>query len=354
MKQNKLTYIGHIIEGSNDGGMARNRAFYNELQKRGGNMINVYDANVVKRIKKIISTWSFLLTGRNNTNFIHLGSLFLVFPKQLMRFPLFFKIFGSLFRLICKKNTIYLEINDLPLEQAIDLNLLVEPFYKDFQKKIFSDHPNLHFIFASHKMAEYVVDKYKISKNKVQVLINGAPRLLPKKQKNILQKSTKIKAIYVGTLNRDRGISELLEQKNGINHIDLILVGPEGEWLKNENFPDVHYLGSFPEQEALSIASQCDFGLVPYDEDKFYYNLCYPSKNSFYISAGIPVLCTPLEESLNVLEKHDVFIFQKVENWKNELREVSHLKLSQMKENLIKVKDEFLWENITAKLNLEQ
>lgn len=74
-------------------------------------------------------------------------------------------------------------------------------------------------------------------------------------------------------------------------------------------------MGSYSEEEAIQIVSSCDIGLVPYDESRLYYNMCYPTKNSFYITAGIPILIIPLEESLNQLEKYDILFIEKLENW---------------------------------------
>ncbi|MFW2136096.1 hypothetical protein ACK2M7_07420 [Chryseobacterium sp. TY4] len=349
---NKLIYIGHLIMGQNDGGMSRNKAFYDYFVKKDAQIYNLYDANLFKRAIQLILFFyrSFFLKG--NTVFLHMGTIFNIFPKVILRNKLGYYCFVKYIKRLCKRNIFYIEINDLPFEQAKDLGLKLEVFYEDFQKTIFNCDLGINYIFASYEMEKYVLKKYNIKKEYSQVIINGAPRLTPGITSVDLDSYTDYssKYVYVGTLAEGRGVDELLTLfKNSSSY--LFLIGINGEWLKSRltNFNNIIYLGSFDEAETMRIVTKCDYGLIHYDSSKFYYNLCYPTKNSFYIASGVNVVCTRLLETRNVIFKYNIFLFEDIDKWQQIIDNPSQYfnGLSKIDED---IKSKFYWDNILDNL----
>jgi hypothetical protein len=67
------------------------------------------------------------------------------------------------------------------------------------------------------------------------------------------------------------------------------------------------------EELAHKLVSDCDCGLIPYDENLFYLKIVFPIKASFYITAGIPFLSTRIPELVDHFS--DSAIFSPVEEW---------------------------------------
>lgn len=347
--QNNKIYIGHLTNKIRDGGMARNKAFHNYAKVKLYKVFNLYDSNLLVRIFKITS---FLLTSffwQSRSILLHLGTIFLIFPKKLLNTKLGLQLFASWLRTVSKKNEFYLEINDLPYQQALDLDLKIEKFYLNFQNVIFDKHLKLNYIFAAHRMRDFVVKHHHIDIKQTQVIINGAPASTFSQGTDFFEKydPSKVKFVYAGTLNKGRGIENLLNVFKGSPHY-LFLVGEQGEWI--ENLKNVIYLGGHEENIAKEIVSQCDIGVVHYEEEREYYNICYPTKYSFYLSAGIPIISTELQEAKFVLEKYDVTYFVPFKNWKSFINEITKEDLQQKSRNLLSIKNNFNWDFIMEKL----
>lgn len=351
----KLIYICHIINGENDGGMARNMAFHNYFSNKNSKIYNLYNKNIGIRLFNLAFFFLNFLNFTDKKILIHLGTIFTIFPKAILRTKIGLYFLDQFFKRLSRKNILYLEVNDLPYEQAIDLNLKIENFYLKLQYIIFDNILNINYVFASSEMANYILENYNIDPSKSQVIINGAPKMENLRGDNEILKlyeSFDLKYIYVGTLNEGRGIDELIILFQNLNSY-LFLIGVGGEWLNErlKNINNIIYLGSFDEQQAMQITSQCDFGIMHYDSSKFYYNLCYPTKNSFYISAGINVISTKLIESQNVISKYNIFLFEDFNKWKSIINSPF-----QYFENLDKItedtKDDFYWDNILENLKI--
>ena len=246
-------------------------------------------------------------------------------------------LFKLFFKKIIINNRIIIEINDLKWEQAKDLELKIKK--REFKlQKMTLNIKNVEYVFASNEMKNYVIEKYNVNKKNAYVCINGG---LPLELNNKLDKDKllpqkgKLNFVYAGTLNKGRQIEKLIKifKKLENKELNLILLGEGGEWLKSLS-KNIVYLGNLPEVDAQRIVSLCDVGIVPYDSERFYYNLCYPTKNSFYITSGIPLLITPLKESMNVL------FVKKIEEWESFIE-----KLSVFEVELKKVKVKEIWKN---------
>ncbi len=351
MTENKVIYIGHLLIHTQEGGMARNHAFYLHACKSGYEIHNLYNQNIFKRLYNVVKFAVHSLTWRKRTIFIHLGTLFLVFPKQLLEYSFFFRLFSFWYYYVSKNNKLFIEINDLPYEQALDLGLTLNKFLPEFQKVVFAETLKNSYVFAASKMRDYVVDQYNINKARTQVIINGAPMQNLPGCKNDFKKydASKIKFVYAGTLNKGRGIEELLSIFEDTRHY-LFLLGEQGDWIPVTS--NIIYLGSYSETDALALVSQCDIGVVHYAEEKLYYNICYPTKYSFYIAAGLPILSTNLTEAKAQLAQYDFTYFRSLTDWPEFISTLQKEQLDSKKVIVAKVKALFSWEAISQKLRL--
>ena len=280
---------------------------------------------------------------------MHQGTFLVLFPLPVLEIPFFYKKIFNLLQWAVQRNNFTIEINDLLYEQAIDLKLPVHKLYSSIQDELYSIN-NCKYIFSSHQMAHYVSQKYGINNKNFTTIINGSNEL--KDFPDISQipsclLSSEIKYVYAGSLNKGRQIEDLILLFRGRKEL-LILVGEWGEWIKD--FPtsdNIHYIGKYKEDYALFLVSKCDIGLIPYDETKFYYNLCYPTKASFYISAGIPFLSTPLKELIDVFKDYKFAYFVPFLKWETFIdNNVYRININEVKSIVNQNKSKFYWQSL--------
>jgi glycosyltransferase involved in cell wall biosynthesis len=275
-----------------------------------------------------------------------------LFPVFLMRISLLRKSVFYLLNQVSRKNKLIIEVNDLPYEQSIDLELAVHDIHRVLQDGFYTV-KRCHYIFASNEMASYIASKYSIEPMYSNVIINGAPQLCDYSSvftKEEWMHSTKTKFVYAGSLNKGRQIEDLLDVFSENEANLLIVLGNEGEWLKEIQLPkNIIYLGNFEENEAHYLVSKCDIGIIPYNADRFYYNLCFPTKVSFYLTAGLPILSTPLKELQQVFKNEGIVLFVPFADWKSILPNISKKEVAIMKESVQMIKESYSWKTLLNK-----
>lgn len=341
----KLYYFGHTVKSSFDGGSSRNSAFRRYFLKKKAIMVPIYNTNLFIRFLSFINVLRIMLFSKDNILFIHQGTLIFLFPISIIKFKLIRVFAFKILQRTVSSNDVTIEVNDLPYEQAIDLELLVEKTNKIFQNQLYSL-KNAKYIFASHEMGKYVCDTFQLD---YKVIINGSNEI--DKSLNLVGidnclNTNDIKFIYAGSLNRGRQIEALIATFNNRSEV-LILIGEMGEWLLDYNLPtNIFYLGKFNEEQAHYLTSKCDVGIIPYDETRFYYNICYPTKASFYITAGIPFLSTPLLELRNVFKDSGMAYFVPFNDWDSFITNFNIQALMEIKERIKKNKHKFYWSEL--------
>ncbi|MBY0243934.1 MAG: hypothetical protein K2P52_04510 [Campylobacterales bacterium] len=338
-------YFGYTTRNTTEGGGSRNNAIIHELEKTGCEMYIYFPTNRLFRILKGLVFIVQLLAYKDEKIFIHYTIFRYMFTDRIICNPVVLYCIINVLSFSGSRNKIMIEVNDLPHEQAIDLDL---PHNKLdlFDKKLYKLN-NLKFVFASISMRNYVVKQHSLDDARTSVLINGSPLLsqsqvpLQKTQSNI------INFVYAGSLNKGRQIEQLINIFNNTQH-NLFLLGDGGEWIINEfgEFKNIKYLGSKTEHQALEFVASCDIGLIPYDDSKFYYNICFPTKASFYICAGIPFLSTNLEE-LKLHFGSEVAFYYSINDWGSFICEKLYPDLIlSMKDNIKKISANYNWSNL--------
>jgi hypothetical protein len=338
-------YIGHTSEGFNDGGHSRNKAFRAYFSRKEAIVLPVYSANNWMRVKFLLSVLKIMLFSKNNTFFIHQGTLLVLFPLPVLRYNWIRRIFFGILQHTSNRNDVTIEVNDLPYEQAKDLELPVSEVAKVFQDELYTLQKTK-YVFASHEMGKYVGATIPLD---YKVILNGSNALADSFDVADVHpcfRSAEMKFIYVGGLNKGRQIEAMLSHFNNRKEI-LILMGESGEWLSDYELPsNIHYLGKFKEDYAHYLTSKCDVGIIPYDASRFYYNICYPTKASFYITAGIPFLSTPLVELRNIFEKTGMVYFVPFADWSTFITGFDATRLQDVKKKIDSEKHNFYWETL--------
>jgi len=345
-----ILYFAHLNTKLNDGGLSRNLAFYKYFKDKGAKVQNVFYKNKFRRVLCTIAILRVLFFSKNKIIFIHQGTIIYLFPMSLLKYRHFFNFLFKTLQYISNRNRLIVEVNDLPYEQAIDLELKVDIQDKYFEGALYGL-KNCFYIFASQQMNDYVKEMFKIKDNHSEVIINGSTRLDP--NDTALEDSYKwinklqYKCVYAGTLNKGRQIEALIELFATIDHCNLILLGDWGEWLLDYPLPsNVIYLGNKEHAVAQKIVSTCDLGLIQYNADRFYYNLCFPTKISFYLTAGLPVLTTPLTELKSHFGNSECVYFVEFDKWKVFLLSVNPKFISKAKINAKKESIDYEWTSI--------
>ncbi len=349
MKNSYHIYISHLPPIIKEGGMARNNAFFNYFCREQIHTINVFSTNFFFRFLFTLKVILEVSLRKNKAIFIHQGTLLYLLPIKILKINFIFQLVLLILKRCSKRNQLTIEVNDLPYEQAVDLGLFIDSFYLRFEKALFSLKA-IHFIFASHEMESYVKEKFNLIKT--EVIINGGEKI-----KNPLldtryewENNSMINFIYAGTLNKGRQIEELILLFDNKENVQLILIGLNGEWINKEyRSKNIIYLGNFEEKIAHLIVSKCDIGIIPYDANRFYYNLCYPTKASFYITAGISFLSTPLLELKNVFEQYNCAFFKDINEWDSFLKKLEKDTIKEKNEIVKKISEKFTWSYLLNK-----
>lgn len=255
-----------------------------------------------------------------------------VFHYPSFGFPIYsaksYILFSAIFRKLVlltlsrtiKRNKVIMDIADLKYEQFDSMNLYKEllPKIKKFEDKLFS--LNIFFVFSSTTMRLYSIKKYNL-KYYNTLLIQNTTSLISihdykhKKLDKFLLKDS-IKFIYSGSLNKGRQIEDMILNFPTRIDFQLLLIGPEGEWLSDYKLGNnILYLAELKQYEVQKISTNFDVGVIPYDETKLYYNLAYPVKISSYITAGITFLSTPISESMLINKSYGIGFLHPLNEW---------------------------------------
>ncbi len=344
----KIIYINETcrrLDGAvREGGFSRNLAWENWMRKHVADFqeIRLRKGKILHHFQVFLN----LLMRRNTTvfflyPFLGVPVFYLNGADRLLSACFFFCL-----KICLKHNRVVFDISDLKHEQAIDLELVVKEHprpYGEIEKKLFSTEAL--FIFASHRMRDYACEKYGIPAERTDVCVNGGNAVNRETAVPLKPEQDRINYVYAGTLNKGRQIEELLEAFPEDENLHLYLMGTGGEWIHPEK-KNITCLGSLEEETAHRFVSLCDVGLIPYDETRLYYHLAYPTKLSFYLTAGIPFLSTPVEEIRRAVEGMDSGWLAPVSEWEKRIRSLSREEIGGKRENVLRRQSAFFWETI--------
>ncbi len=334
-----------------EGGLSRNLSIRNYLINELGYKSFVTSGN---NTLSAIQAICFFLTHRNDQIFISYPTRFFLMGGKNKANRWIGNVAIKVFLNTAKKNRIIMDISDIKYEQYIDLEIPCPDMSLIEKREMAVFSSPVDFIFASSSMRDYAIRKYGIDEKRCDVCINGGLQLdlefdsETNSFKNELS-SDYINCVYAGTLNKGRVIDKMIDCFKSLPSARLYLMGPMGEWiseyLASNDIRNVFYLGARDEKKAHQIVSFCDLGLIPYDETRLYYNIAYPTKLSFYITAGIPYLATPVKEVL-MIENEKIGYTGAINDWKCIIGNLSKSEIIDMKKKVQAISDNFTWNSI--------
>lgn len=344
---NNMSRIYHIGRSETDrvteGGVARDIAFSRALKE-----IAVRVQVGGSALKNLYTVFKFLIRPPKDSQIvlhypnigIHISDRFII-GRYIRRIYIF------LIERLARTNILAIDVADMPCEQAIDLELPIPRHYQDIEFRLFNAATTL--IPASASMQYLIKTKYPILElKKFIVCKNGGEQYrqssFDSKHKCLSVDQTKF--VYAGTLNQGRGIEQILSAFDRAD-ATLYLLGSGGEWIPAQikGSANVFYIGELSESDAFSFVSMCDVGLIPYDNERSYYNIAFPTKLSFYLAAGIPYLCTPVAEAVAIQNQYGCGWIYSIKDWRKFINTLASDDLESKKRLALKKSAEFTWRN---------
>ncbi len=340
----KIYHIGRSADDCiTEGGVSRDLAFSRAL----GSLATRIQVGR-GRLRNLYEVFKFLLLPpKASVVVIHYPNIGVPVSDKTPAGQYIRKLYVLLVERLARTNVLCVDVADIPCEQALDLGLPIPRYYEDIEFRLFNAAKVL--MPASGSMQKMIVSKYPQLKSKNSIVCNnGGAQYFPKgsQEKNSLVEAKGVKFVYAGTLNKGRSIETLLDLFQGSRNT-LFLLGAGGDWIPDRirESRNILYLGELSEREAFRWVSDCDVGLIPYDSTRHYYNVAYPTKLSFYVAAGIPYLCTPVVEALEIHRRYECGWILPIDQWQEVIDGIDAADLASRKKSAIGSSNDFTWES---------
>ena len=170
-----------------------------------------------------------------------------------------------------------------------------------------------HFISVSPSIIKWYEKEYGRKKN---TLILNSPELKTEKTENsngfrkkfLINDDEKL-FIYVGEINKGRGITNLLKVFKDLKSRILFLgYGPMVETVKEfeQKYENIHYHESVEHNLLTNLIREADVGLCLVENVSLSDYYCLPNKLFEYAFAGLPIIASNFPDISYILEKYDL------------------------------------------------
>jgi glycosyltransferase involved in cell wall biosynthesis len=195
---------------------------------------------------------------------------------------------------------------------------------------------------------KYALKRIEVIRNIPEKKVLGA---VPSKLRDILKiRQDAIIFLYVGTLEKGRGISLLIESFTGIEnnkHLVFMGYGSLKEFIVQHSRinPNIHCLDAVAPEMVVEYVAGADVGISIIENTCLSYYFCLPNKCFEYINAGVPFICSDFPELKNEFAKFDVSWFTALD--KSDLHkliaDISKDQISRKKNNAIVHQGKWSW-----------
>jgi len=306
---------------------------------------------------------------------------FSMFFKKGFLFYMFFNIRLFLFLLFSKCDVYFSNDLDTLLANFLASKIKNKPLVYD-SHELFTEVPELinksfiksfwvqmesvffpklkHTITVSEGIASFYKKKYK----KSVLVVKNVPFLnkdfsTEKESFNLLNFDKNHKnIIYQGSLNKDRGISLMIDAMVYVNANLFLLGAGDLEWDLRKNVSQkglskkIFFVGRLPFQKLKNITKKFDLGLSFEEDTCLAYRFSLPNKIFDYVHAGIPVLASDLPDiSRFIIENNigEVLSSRSPEKIASQMTKML-TKKDFYSEYLKEAKNKFCWEQEGAKV----
>jgi glycosyltransferase involved in cell wall biosynthesis len=207
-------------------------------------------------------------------------------------------------KLVYDSHEIFTEVPEL------ENRLFVKKCWENIEGFIFPKLKNVYTV--NNQLADYFTTKYKVPVSIVRNVPMEPCKTATKLSRNDLRiDPNNFLVIYQGSLNKDRGLEELIDSFALLpSHFSLLIVGSgdlENALKKRAtNNKAIVFAGEVPFQELLSYTRLANLGVSLEKMNNLNYAFALPNKFFDYIHAGIPVLVSPLIAYKEMLSKYDL------------------------------------------------
>ena len=235
---------------------------------------------------------------------------------------------------------------------------IVKSFWLFLEKKIFPKLSNV--ITVSDSIANFYKKKYQID----SLIIKNVPYL--KTNNSLVEKKYNIQGfnpnkkniIYQGSLNKDRGISIMIDTMVHLN-ANLFIVG-SGDFkkelleytIKKKLINKIFFLGRVPFQQLKSITCEFDLGLSFEEDTCLAYRYSLPNKIFDYLHAEIPILASDFPDISSLVINNKIGEVLSSRNPKQIASQIEYILKNKNIYNLNfkSTKKKFCWENQEKKI----
>ncbi len=157
------------------------------------------------------------------------------------------------------------------------------------------------------------------------------PNVRERTQKPLLPREYKKRFVFISQVTQEKGIDEILEASLHVGESYVIdIYGPipdkkySEKYFKNYN---IRYLGALKSTEVISVLDKYDVLLLP----TFYKGEGYPGIIIEAYSLGIPVITTPWQGIVEVVEEEKTGIFVEIKNAESLVKAIKNMDKIQYK-----------------------
>ena len=348
-----------------EAGQLRTVSFYRYIEDNIANasIITAHDNNITNNmlvrtargVYDYFRVLSLIIFSKNNINILNYHTLVFAHPLDMFAF-----IKGIIFITVVKissimrKGKIIINIHDLPRYQNKDLGYPMysrDIFYFIFEKILFNYADELWP--TANEMASLIKRDYKFSnRKKYRIAINGNINRVGETIIDLSRENGEMYFVYAGTLNRNRGIEEMIDAfisaKN--ENAKLLILGlDEIEMMKDYSKQNnkIFYLGHKTAEECNAIVSQCDYGIICYP-NKFYFNTTFLTKIALYITCEVPILTVNSRIAEQLISNENIGLSCKQEELMEKYQYIyKHRDIAvTFKRNIKKIKNGYYWDTI--------
>ena len=168
-------------------------------------------------------------------------------------------------------------------------------------------------LVVNDSIAQWYINKYNVSNVTVIKNVVNISKSNKLQEPDYLRNRFKIKSeeiifIYIGSLQKGRGIELLLDVFSSSCH-QLVIMG-FGELenrviKKTESAKNIHFHPAVSREDLIPITSTADVGLVLIENTCLSYYLCLPNKLYEYLYAGIPIISSNFPEMSSLINKYN-------------------------------------------------
>jgi len=188
----------------------------------------------------------------------------------------------------------------------------VKGFWERIEQWIF---PKLKSVYTvNDSIAKLYTEKYK---KEVRVVRNVSPRWHPESRKTRqelgLPEDKFIVILQGAGINVDRGAEEAVEAVRELEQVLLVILGDGDVVPQLKSYVASHslsekvlFIPKKPYTEMMQYTACADLGLTLDKPSNLNYRFSLPNKLFDYLHAGIPVICTDLQEVTAIVRKHEV------------------------------------------------